>query len=365
MRLVAGVTGAACAGSLLASVAWGQARVTVLASGLDNPRALAVTSSGALYVVEAGHGGAECTAGTATSAPWCLGFTSAITRITPSGPQRILTGLISEAGSDGTAATGLDGLAAHAGTLYAVEAESSDVVPTSLSPSTVAGAQAQMGRLIEAAPTGAWQAVADVGNFDYQWAGAHQSLVPSQFPDANPNAVLVASHAMWVIDAGANTLDKVTADGTIKVVAFFPNPAKADAVPTCIAQGRDGAFYVGELTGFGNPPGSAVVWRVRPGHPPTKWAAGLTTVTGCGFDRHGHFYAVEYSTRGLNNAAPGSGALVKVPPHSHRPTLVAGGLSFPFGFAAGADGALYVSNWSTMPASSPSGQTGQVVRIVP
>jgi hypothetical protein len=222
-----------------------------------------------------------------------------------------------------------------------------------------------MGRLIEASPTGRWRVVADVGSFDYQWALAHKSLNPSQFPDANPNAVLVTRSAMWVVDAGANTLDEVSGHGAVKVVAYFPNPPEADAVPTCVARGRDGAFYVGELTGYGNPPGSAVIWRVRPGHRPTVWAKGLTSVTGCGFDRNGRFYAVELSTRGLDNAAPGTGAMVEVPPHSSLPTPIAGGLSYPFGFAAAADGALYVSNWSTMPANHPNGATGQVLRIEP
>jgi hypothetical protein len=44
---------------------------------------------------------------------------------------------------------------------------------------------------------------------------------------------------------------------------------------------------------------------------------------------------------------------------------VAGGLSFPNGFAAEADGALYVSNWSVAPANSGGGPTGDVVRITP
>jgi sugar lactone lactonase YvrE len=58
-------------------------------------------------------------------------------------------------------------------------------------------------------------------------------------------------------------------------------------------------------------------------------------------------------------------AVVRVSPHSTSPTLVAGGLSFPNGFAADADGALYVSNWSVAPANSGGGPTGEVVRITP
>ncbi|HEV2922605.1 MAG TPA: hypothetical protein VGW98_01105 [Solirubrobacteraceae bacterium] len=39
--------------------------------------------------------------------------------------------------------------------------------------------------------------------------------------------------------------------------------------------------------------------------------------------------------------------------------------SFPNGFAAGAHGALYVSNWSIAPAFSGGGPTGEAVRITP
>jgi hypothetical protein len=41
--------------------------------------------------------------------------------------------------------------------------------------------------------------------------------------------------------------------------------------------------------------------------------------------------------------------------------VVAHGLPFPGGFAAGPDGALYVSNWGIMPAQNDGGPTGEVV----
>jgi len=69
---------------------------------------------------------------------------------------------------------------------------------------------------------------------------------------------------------------------------------------------------------------------------------------------------------GLDNAAPGTGAVVRVPAHSTSPVVVAGGLSFPNGFAARGD-SLYVSNWSTstavIPAPGPPFKPGEVVRI--
>jgi sugar lactone lactonase YvrE len=205
--------------------------------------------------------------------------------------------------------------------------------------------------------------VADVGHFDFQWTAEHKELVPEQFPDANPYGVISSPWSTWVVDAGANTLDRVSPDGSVSVTTFFPNPPVSDAVPTCIDRGRDGAFYVGELTGGGNKPGASVVWRVVPGQAPTVWASGLTAVTGCGFGTDGQFYAVEFSTLGLDKAAPETGAVVRVPANSTSPTPIVSKLSFPNGFAAGWDRALYVSNWSVAPANSGGGPTGEVLRI--
>jgi sugar lactone lactonase YvrE len=99
---------------------------------------------------------------------------------------------------------------------------------------------------------------------------------------------------------------------------------------------------------------------------PKPWATGLTAVTGCGFGTDGAFYATEFSTLGLDHAAPSTGAVVRVPANSTSPITVVSGLSFPNGFAA-SDDALYVSNWSTSPAVIPPGgppfQPGEVVRI--
>ena len=68
---------------------------------------------------------------------------------------------------------------------------------------------------------------------------------------------------------------------------------------------------------------------------------------------------------GLDNAAPGTGAVVRVPAHSKSPIVVVGKLSFPNGFAAN-EGSIYVSNWSISPAVVPPGppfKPGEVIRI--
>jgi hypothetical protein len=287
-----------------------------------------------------------------------------VSKIDSGTAHRVVTGQISNAAPDGTGAIGIDGVSVLGDwRLFAVVGESQFAVPpTGLSAETTKKAKAQLGRLDEFTPGGHGRVIADVGGFDFKWSEEHKELVPEQFPDANPYSVLATPDGQWVIDAASNTLDWVH-EGSVKVVAFFPNPKVSDAVPTCVSRGPDGALYVGELTGGGNGPGASVVWRVVPGEKPTMWATGLTAVTGCGFDTDGDFYAVEFSTLGFESFAPETGALVRVPPHSTSPITVVSKLSFPNGFAARPH-QIYVSNWSVAPAEGgPHGVSGEVLRI--
>jgi hypothetical protein len=357
---------AAVAGSLaIAAPSWGWGfKVTTVAKGLNNPRGMAFGPDGKLYVAEAGAGGEECqTHGTEAT---CVGFTSGVSRLESGGVHHVINGLLSVSEGGGFGATGVDGISFFGGNLFAIEAgNSTNIPPSGFSPATIAKAKAQVGRLGEF-NSGGGHVVANVGDFDHKWSEEHVSLAPENFPDANPYAVLAGSFGELVADAGANTLDFVSPSGKVQVLTFFanpkPTPPEADAVPTCLAKGPDGAIYIGELTGATAPVGSSVVWRWTAGHEPTVWASGLTAVTGCGFAADGQFYAVEFSTNGLIAAAPGTGAVVRVPPHSTTPTTIVSGLSFPGGFAA-AGNSGYVSNWSIAPANSGGGPVGEVLKI--
>ncbi|WP_127503690.1 ScyD/ScyE family protein [Actinoplanes solisilvae] len=94
-----------------------------------------------------------------------------------------------------------------------------------------------------------------------------------------------------------DTLIRLTPRGRRVVVATFPSrlvptparlpdgtprgtPVLMRPVPSAVTRGPDGAFYVGELTGFPFPPGRARVWRVVPGQPPEVYAGGFTAVAG-------------------------------------------------------------------------------------
>src|SRR5438105_3842364 len=130
------------------------ATFTTVARGFDNPRGLVFGEDGQLYVAEAGKGGPKCVSGGPGGAI-CPGLTGAISVITDDGAHhRIVSGLASIAGRDGSFATGPDGLArSENGDLYTIitscPQQVAQVPPGAFSPSLVAGLKAQVGQVIE------------------------------------------------------------------------------------------------------------------------------------------------------------------------------------------------------------------------
>ncbi len=345
-------------------------QVTVIATGLNNPRGLALDGGGNLWVAEAGTGGTDClsTPGEPHN-PTCFGTTGSLSEIKNGKVDRVFTGIASDAAQDGTEADGPNGLAIRDNYIYTVVARSDFSVPQGLSPSLSVDLMAQAGRLLRGAredrnDDSSPVARADPGDYDFAWSDlpANKATNP-QFPDANPYGLLVTKHNTFVVDAGANTLDSIDHAGHVKVLAEFPNPPASDAVPTCIAQGSDGALYIGELTGNGNGAGAADVFRYTTQQGLRVWRTGFSAITGCGFGSDGSFYVVEFDTTGFPPHGAPAGAVVRIAKDGARTVLGAGQLFAPNGFAADDHGSIYVSNWSIMPASSTGGPTGEVVRI--
>jgi hypothetical protein len=339
--------------------------VTVIASHLNNPRGLAA-DGGQVYVAESGRGGSNCAGGN------CAGLTGSIDRLNANGVTRLVSGLISLSGPDGSASLGVSAVSASGGAVYGQFGANTVGIPTSGFPTfLLQAAHKDLGQFGKVS-NGSFVAKAGVGDHDYIWAAAHTNLNP-QFPDSNPNGLLVTGGQMFVADAGANTLDQVMPNGTVKVLTYLnvPSGSPTDGVPTCVAKGPDGALYVGELLGGNFAPGNARVWRIEVKNgQATKsvWARGLTTVQGCGFDPAGNFYATEFEVNGLDESptANPAGAVVKIAPNGTRTTLGMGSLFFPSGFAF-ANGNVYVSNCSIAPAAglAPTlcASGGQVVAI--
>jgi hypothetical protein len=104
-----------------------------------------------------------------------------------------------------------------------------------------------------------------------------------------------------------NSLVRVAPRGRKATVAVFGNRGVPGLVPSGVALGPDGAFYVGESTTFAFRPGQARVWRVVPGEEPQVYAVGLTAVV-----------SVAWSAEGRLRVRERNGEVVQLGPHSRR-----------------------------------------------
>ncbi len=368
--------------SCFAIVANGQ--LTTVATGLNNPRGLAFGPGGILYVGEAGLGAGNGTGGAANGVG-ATGSVGEIRNLSSASPEfrRIIEGLASSQ-SNGEGVVGPDGVSPLGnGDIHIIMAQSTSAVLAG-NPNTPPELANQFGRLLKSSQSGNWKDVADVGDFDFQWSEQNKNApwAPAgQFPDANPYAVLSLPGRQYLVDAASNTVDEVSENGSVRIVAFVPNPvlnsvSVSDSVPTCVAQGQDGFLYVGTLPfgayfASGKQP-QAKVYRIDPNLSQAiltdadVWASGFYPITGCGFGNNA-FYVTEFFT---TNGFASPGALIKIalnPDGSPgaRTTMGGGKLRAPNGFAAGADGSVYVSNHSTSPGTpqAPNAPVGQVVRV--
>jgi hypothetical protein len=319
-------------------------------TGLDNPRGLAWGPEGGLYVAESGRGGTTPCFATGRG-PSFAGTTGAVTRLWHGTQGRVVTGLPSYTNAPtGMGATGPHDIAllgrGDASVSIGLGLEGDPTLRA-----TCPGLGLMFGWLAEVPASGNWRL--DVDLAAYEVSANPDGSSP---PDSQPYGLLATPGATIATDAGGNDLLRVAANGSISTLAVFPSRSNSsrgiDSVPTSVAVGPDGAYYVGELASFA--PGQANVWRVVPGEAPTIYKTGFTTIIDITFDSDGNLYVLEFRP----------GDLLRVPPVG-APSLVASGLVTPGSVTIGSDGTFYVSNCSifvsTLP--SPCGMGGSVVRI--
>jgi hypothetical protein len=334
--------------SIVPSATAADPTVHVLATGLNNPRGIAVSSSGRVLVAEAGTGKILAIR---------RGVVSTLASGLPvlTSPEGETTGVVNVAVRDGRVS-----------------------VAIGAGPQTVDRRFDTVRRLREHGS----RLIANIQRFRNSHPDVTDLDQPPNPTDSNAYGLAAISRGrLLVTDAAGNELDLIGSDGRVRRVAKFPNavistshlppgllpPAitalPAEAVPTAVAVGPDGWWYVSELKGFPFTPGASRIWRISPSarnvvcdptatHGPcTVFADGLTSVTGLDFGPDGSMYVVEIVKAGVLNLFTGgdtTGALIKIK-HGVWTELVPGQLHAPGDVAVGRNGTVYVTDLSISP----------------
>ncbi|MER5751655.1 ScyD/ScyE family protein [Streptomyces sp. NPDC002088] len=323
LAVTAGIAPASAAGAT-GGHAGAKPVIRVIAKGLDNPRQLSY-DDGHVYVAEAGRGGKKCV-GAGEEGQTCVGLSSAVTKIYWDGGAwhhyRVVKGLPSGAAPDGGFATGVDGVSALDGCVWAVEtyAPPEAGIPTGPPWNT-------LGKLLSV-DHGTARIAADVTAVEQKY-NPHKATVES-----NPYAVLALPDGRKIVaDAAGNDLVVVDPSGKARPFTVFPDHDRHQAVPTSLALGPDGKLYVGELNGEAEKP-TARVWKVDPRTGKILgWKSGFGSITGIAFNDDGDLYVSQLFASRVTKVSGGKRTNVQVP--------------FPAGVAVDPyDGKVYVSAWS-------------------
>jgi hypothetical protein len=340
--------------------------VRVVASGLDNPKHLTF-GPGGLYVAESGAGGSTCV--TIDGFTLCEGATGSVAVVNAFGTHTVLSGLPSVIGN-GT----VGGPSAVTFDKRELAVLIQDVAGNPDGTTSVQGPGAQaFGKLVLARPLAAssgWTFAADIAAFaaaNPQDPATLGGLPGLETPyESNPYDIIPFRGGYAIADAAANDVLWLSPRGSLSVLGRLPTTpmpfngttVDAQAVPTSLAIGPDGALYVGTAIGVPSLPGTAAVYRLMPGHAPIVAASGLTAVTSIAFDHRGNLLALEFNTGGLLAPPSTPGALVRVNLAAGTSTTLPVSLPEPTGLLVGPGGSVYVATNGNAGAGA-----GQVLKI--
>jgi hypothetical protein len=300
----------------------------IVADNLNNPRQLNFGKNGKLYVAEAGTGGADdCTTG-GEGGPVCWGATGSVTVVANGHQKRVVTGLPSYADQGaGTTALGPADVVPYGKSKLAIS------IGYGLDPAQRDALAKPGNRFAEVVSFNLGSkklgTLGDLGAFERKHNPIHDS-------NTDPTGLFKWGSSFYATDSGGNDLVKVH-DGKVSLVKVFKDEpvtgGKAQAVPTDVAVGPDGALYVSELTGFPFEKGAAKIYRIKPGHKPTVYANHLTNVTSIAFGKDGKLYAVQIANDGLQSGPTGSLWRVASKKSGKKHKNLTGDLFAPYGVA--------------------------------
>jgi len=223
----------------------------------------------------------------------------------------------------------------------------------------------------------------DSNPFDVAALSRTQALVA----DAGGNSILIADmngNIDWVATLPSQLgstenikqlLSCPDAPPDLAFVCDLPEMIPAEPVPSSVAVGPDGAYYVGELTGFPGTKGISRIWRIEPGtlHAQcgsdpacTVVADGFTSVVDLNFGPDGTLYVTEIDEAsfmavelaGFGLFVMEGGTVNTCDSATWDCSILAGGLMIPIATTVGTDGMVYAAVNALMP-------DGQVISLAP
>ena len=343
----------------------------VVVSGLNNPRQIVLVGNDELLIAEAGKGGTIKTTGP-DGEPTFIGASGSISVVylpqfaRHTKPTRVVRGLMSGAGEDGSFAVGSDGVAARTphGRIFIQE---TFAPPSILPPSLLR----QNGRLLVAPrPYRTVHAIANISRYEKVHDPDGLGF------DSDPYAVIARKSDLLIADAAGNDVLRRDSSGHLHVFHVFhnvktgpcakqedpPGHPGCNFVPTSLTTDRAGHVYVGGLSSL-TPNQGQVVKLSADGKHVLHVYHGFSGVSGLAVSGKGVLYVSELF--GTEKHAPNpqiQGIVTRISPSGHRSSR---DVPFPAGLAVSRTGTLYVVAWSVASENGLAGPgtSGQVWRL--
>jgi len=319
--------------------------ITVLASGLTNPRGFAWGPDGALSLALAGSGG-ETRIPVSGGFTLQIGLSSSVVTVADGCTAPSQVGLVSTHWEETAWIWGAMDVAYLGDELYALIGGAG---PSWRSPSSFSG-------VFKVNDNRTMNLVADLST----WLPANKPsfIAPDFNPDGSLYALQAAGDALLVTEAVGGQLIRVTPAGEISRVADL---SEGHLVPSGVAVDAEGNAYVGFLTAAPYIDGFAKVVKVTPDGTVSDAWTGLTAITDVAFGPDGTLHASEMATGNTEERpylTPDSGRVVRqTGPDTLEPVVT--DLPYPVHIGFDPGGRLVIAT----PAFGPDAGVGQGVLV--